>query len=472
MTDDEATIGPILFARGADDRSCRLAALVILPDGRPPPALVPDGGPQAVPESLYARFGRTVWRYDFALPVGRDVAYRLGDISHPVATDLTGDLRVAYVSCNGRASGDSDRPLDERNVMWRRLAAEHARAPFGLLLQGGDQLYADEVLDAHPSFRPWERCRTGHKARHPFPDEARAAAERFYLERYVALYAQPDIAAVCARVPSLMMWDDHDIVDGWGSHPAPTNDSPVGRGLFEVAREAFAVFQLARTPAEAAADTLGFAARFPGVTVVAPDLRSERRPERVMGPAGWATFEAGLSDAPAGDRVLVMSSVPALGPRLGWIERVSGLIPGIGKYKDDLRDQWQSHAHRAEWRRLLRTLEHHAVGHGARITLLSGEIHLATRGEMPFGDGTVLQQLVASGIAHEPPPSAYAIGLGLLATLGEDPLPDRPVRLRPVPGCRRIYTAERNYLALERSAGQWSAAWELEQGGRTPTLAL
>ena len=78
----------------------------------------------------------------------------------------------------------------------------------------------------------------------------------------------------------------------------------------------------------------------------------------------------------------------------------------------------------------------------------------------------------ASGIAHPAPPAAYATGLGLLATLGEDPLPDRPIRLRPLPGRRWIYTAERNYLVLERASGAWSAVWELETGGRTPALQI
>lgn len=391
-----------------------------------------------------------------------------------MAADLTSDARIAYVSCNGQEEGDHRRPLHERNAMWCRLADEHDRAPFGLMLQGGDQLYADEVLTVHPVLQRWSKCRTAHKARHEFSDGAREAAERFFVERYLTLYSQPGIAHLCARVPSLMMWDDHDIIDGWGSHPAATLDSPVGQGLFAVARRAFAVFQLGLTDDEivAAGDTFGFAARFPGFTVVAPDLRSERRPDRVMGPAGWAVFERSLTADRPGDRLFLMSSVPALGPRLSWVERLMTIFPGIRKYKDDLRDQWQSRAHRKEWRRFLRTLETHSERHTCGITVLSGEIHLATRGEMPFRNGIVLHQLVASGIAHPAPPRPYAFGLGLLAALGEDPLPDQPVRLRPLPGRSWIYSAERNYLVLERTGDAWQAFWEPEKSGRTPGLPL
>lgn len=466
--------GPILFARGADAARYRLAALLVLPEHREPPPLEPEGAGPVPAIRLDRRFGRTVWRYDFALPVGANAGYRLDGREYRVATDLTGAARIAYVSCNGQESGDHRRPLDERNTMWRRLAAENRRAPFGLLLQGGDQLYADEVVNQHPGLRAWARCRTAHKQLHAFTPEMREAAERFYVGRYLTLYGQPGIAELGARVPSLMMWDDHDILDGWGSHPMATLESPVGVGLFEVARRAFALFQLALAPGEmeAAGHSLGYAASFPGFTVVAPDLRSERRPTRVMGEAGWANFERALGAGERSDRLIVMSSVPALGPRLSWVERLTVVFPGIRKYKDDLRDQWQSRSHRTEWIRFLETLEHQAVDRGRRVTVVSGEIHLATRGEMPFRDGSILHQLVASGIAHPAPPAGYAIGLGLLATLGEDPLPGQPIGLRPLPGRGWIYAAERNYLVLKRDAGGWTAAWELERGGRTPALAI
>src|SRR3546814_10535494 len=89
---------------------------------------------------------------------------------------------------------------------------------------------------------------------------------------------------------------------------------------------------------------------------------------------------------------------------------------------------------------------------------------------MPCRDGNILHQLVASGIAHPAPPAGYAIGLGLLATLGEDPLPGRPIGLRPLPGRGWIYAAERNYLVLERGADGWTASWELRSEEHTSEL--
>ncbi|MBC8131256.1 MAG: alkaline phosphatase family protein [Rhizobiaceae bacterium] len=473
-----ATVGPILYARGSDADGCRLSALVATSEGKAPPALTVAGRVDVLPRRLAELFGRTLWLYDFVLPADGKAAYTLGSRTFDVAADLTGDVRLAFVSCNGQEDGDGKRELGERDAMWAKLSAEHEAAPFSLLLQGGDQLYADEILQSHPETWRWFRLTMRRKGGVAFSGEMRQAARRYLAGRYLTLMAQPAIAHMVARVPSLMMWDDHDIIDGWGSHPERMLDSPVGKGIFEVAREMFALFQLG-SPADAppayCPDRTGrnysLAARFPGFSVIAPDLRSERRPKIVMGETGWKAHEQALDETPEGDRILLVSSVPALGPRLSLVELAIDWFPKAQKYEDDLRDQWQSRVHRAEWQRFLLGLETRMVEHRSPVTLLSGEIHLATRGEMTLRDGQVMHQFVASGIAHPKPPRAYAMGLGALARFGEAPLPGRPIRLKPLPGKLGTYTAERNYLVLTRAAGQWSAAWELEDSGRTAEIA-
>lgn len=479
MTTVPETVGPVLFARGADQYECRLSAILGLPENSDPPILVPVDGQATAPRRLYSKFGRTVWRYDFCLPARGGAAYRLGNAVFPVGTDCSGDVRIAYVSCNGQEHGDADRPAGERNAMWRRLVGEHGRTPFVLLLHGGDQLYADEVIHSHPALSRWAVGTLPEKVEQAFNPDMLEAAENHYFERYLKLYAEPEFAHLSARVPALMMWDDHDILDGWGSLPEKLLDSPVGRGLFNIARRMFMLFQLGATDdipvggmVNGQSRSLTQTARFPRFSIIAPDLRSERRPTRVLGPAGWAELERALAETNRGEPILIMSSVPLLGPRLSWIEKLMGALPGLQKHEDDLRDQWQSRSHRAEWQRMLQTLERCAAEGGNAVTIVSGEIHLATRGEMPLGNGTIMRQLVASGIAHPPPPRLYARSLGLLAVFGESPLPGSRIHLKPLPGLRPIYIAERNYLVLERRGVDWSVAWELENRGRTAAMRL
>ena len=353
--------------------------------------------------------------------------------------------------------------------MWDRLHARHRAAPLSLLLMGGDQIYADGALEAHPDVARWADLPPHRSGEVPATAAAETAVAAFFLDRWRRSVTAPAAAALMAEVPVAAMWDDHDIFDGYGSHPEPVQDSPVGRMLYRVARRFFRLFQAGgHDPADPA--TLGWTLAQPGFTVIAPDLRSERRPDRVMGPAGWRALEAAVEAAPSGPLFLV-STVPALGPRLSLVEGLHRIVPGAQRYEDDLRDQWQSRAHRDEWRRFLALAARRAERAGP-VTFLSGEIHLGARGEMTTPAGTTLHQLIASGISHPPPPRGFALALGWLGALGEAPLAGHPIALPPLPGCRKRFVAERNVLLLERRAGGWRAAWDLEQSGLTPWLGL
>ncbi|MDN3518519.1 alkaline phosphatase family protein [Aquisalimonas lutea] len=466
-------VGPVLFFRGHDGVRLHLMALMAV--SADDASLEVAAGSDAVePVLLYQSSGICVHGYSFSLPADEGGTYTVNGDEYFVAGIPDGDVRLAYVACNGLEQGDRERDLDERNVLWKRLAEQHRSVPFHLLLHGGDQLYADEMLDVHASVRSWANGG---------PDDGEEVAfvsallRELLLRRYLELYSQRDPAWLLARVPSLCMWDDHDICDGWGSLPARQLDAAIGQAVFRVAREMFMVFQLGSPPDEpppACPDRTGrnltWAVTLPGVSLVAPDLRSERRPERVMGETGWRAFQEGL-DRANGDRVFVLSSVPALGPRLSWVELAMHITPGAQKYEDDLRDQWQSRWHRHEWRRFLSAMLAVHERDESPVTVLSGEIHLATRATMAAKAGP-LHQLVSSGITHPPPPRAYARALGWLARLGEAPLTDHPIRLHPLPGQRTVYTPQRNYLVLQRSSGRWLAWWELEEDGATPPLAL
>jgi len=55
---------------------------------------------------------------------------------------------MVFTSCNGFHS-DSERarfPGARAGEMWRRINERHWKAPFHLLIQGGDQIYADAIF--------------------------------------------------------------------------------------------------------------------------------------------------------------------------------------------------------------------------------------------------------------------------------------------------------------------------------------
>jgi hypothetical protein len=469
-------LGPVLFFRGARDRSFDLSALLGVTAEDPPPPLE-AGNERVAPRRLAGRRGHSLWRYDFSLRPGQGRSdYRIGPRRWRVhLPPRDGSLRLAFTACNGSEQGNAWQSLEVRNERWLHLAAVHAERPFHLLLQGGDQLYADPIWHEVPALAAWKRLPWWQRRKAPFPPETAEAVADAYFKFYWQLWSQPQLAPLLASIPSLMMWDDHDIFDGWGSWAAKWQQCPTFQGIWRAAREHFALFQLAAPPddlpdgfADRRGGHFGWAYRIGDTGIVAPDLRSERSRARVMGAAGWASLRAALEGMADCRHVLLLSSMPLVTSDLRLLERFFNLLPGHQSWQDDLVDQWPSRAHGAEWARLLRELIGFSSATGACITSLSGEIHLGALGVIE-GRSAPIHQLTSSGIVHPPPPAWAVDVLERIGARNPPRLPDITVRLLPIPGHGRRYLRARNWLELELSqGGGLSATWHSERSGAAP----
>ena len=469
-------IGPILVLDDIRDDTMHLSALFFGTVAMAPGPIGVDG--QEMHAVILVSCGaRALWRVRLRRPAHQASTYSWNGTVYDLAGGMGADMRIAFVSCNGEENRDLDRDAEERNIMWARLARQHERAPFALLLHGGDQIYADEATKGHPLSEDWPKDIPQDPSKAGLEDLRRHLRAAFF-DRYAAVYSAPEMVWLCARVPSLMQWDDHDICDGWGSLQRSRTYSPVGQAIFAVAREMALGFQHAAADGDLPARFadpkglhLGWQVEADGLRILAPDLRSERTRRQIMGEGGWSLMEAARDSRFAG-RTLLMSSVPLLAPRLSLLEGVMVLHPKMLKYEDDLRDQWQSRAHRDEWRRMLTLLCDMNAAGSSGITVVSGEIHLAARATMALGGGGVLNQLTASGISHRAPPQLWARALGALSWLGDAPLDGHPIRMQRVPGQRGLFVAERNFLTLMRHDGAWTACWDLETSGMTGALDI
>jgi hypothetical protein len=477
-------LGPVLLFRGARDRSLDLSALAGVAGEDAPPPL--GAGEEFVPpRRLAGRCGRSLWRYDLSLPRGAEQSseYRIGQRSWRVhlPTD-DGPLRLAFTACNGSEQGNTWESLKARNERWLHLAAVHAERPFHLLLQGGDQLYADQIWHDVPALAAWKRLAWWRRRKAGFSPATAAAVADDYFERYWWLWSQPQLAPVLATIPSLMMWDDHDIFDGWGSWSEKWQRCPVFQGIWTAARENFALFQLGARPddlpdgfSDRRGDQFGWAYRIGDVGIVAPDLRSERSRDRVMGNAGWSAFVAALEGMKDCRHVLLLSSMPLVTCDLRVLERLFDLLPGHQTWQDDLVDQWPSRAHGAEWTRLLRALTAFSATNGACVTSLSGEVHLGALGLIESRE-TRIYQLTSSGIVHPPPPEHAVQVLEWIGARNTTLAPDLSARLLPLPGRSRRFLRARNWLELEVYPSDGLAAtWhsdEPSQGAGAPRLSI
>ena len=146
---------------------------------------------------------------------------------------------------------------------------------------GGDQVYSDEFKAELLAERD---------------DAARPA---IYLKAYRKFWSNIHYRRVMAGLPAVMIWDDHEIIDGWGSDvasfkPGTTCFKDEWAALFRSASSAFAVMQASRNPPLLSNDAFDCCFRVGKVGFALLDLRTNRNllEQRIMSDAQFDRFKA------------------------------------------------------------------------------------------------------------------------------------------------------------------------------------
>jgi hypothetical protein len=482
-------LGPILQFRGAQNKHWLVSALVVC-DVDATPALTSTLAPTikkiaALPFSAPAYH---VYRIDMAVALASvnsiTIDGRIAMFKAPADNEAP---RSAYVSCNGFSSPKLMKNIKDKNERWKHLQTQHAQSPYHLLMMGGDQLYSDSMWDELPSLHKWASLPLDTREKMPWSATLQKDVDKFFCKLYLSRWAQPEFATTLASIPALMMWDDHDIMDGWGSYPEALHLSPVFQGIFALAKMYFRTLQLQLDADEIhplaipdqAAFNLGCADIGGGIALLALDLRSERQPllhtaqgiipDQVMAQASASAVYRWLDSINGHRHLVVMSSIPVCYLNLGSLEKLLGALPGQQELEDDLRDHWRSPAHQGERKRLIHNLLDHAGAKRARVTLLSGDVHVAALAVLQSeraehsGNAAVINQLISSGVVHPAPPSLALFALEHVGAGDEQVDRDIVVKMQPIANKGGFLVSQRNWLALEPDAQSrlW-ANWHLE----------
>ena len=574
MNDKDLLLGPVLSFRGSAGGLWKVTALIGLKEAAPIPTMELDGKPCPKPRALLLANGERYLRYDLScrlLKTERMVGYGIaGGPRWALTVPAKGEApRMAYVSCNGFSDPAVMRKLVRTsNAVWEDLLFSHdksLRVPlpsgepklldkeqlwherrihdkqlqrFNLMLMGGDQIYFDSIWEEIEALRQWVALPRAEQ----LSFKVTAALEKKIEAYYFGLYQQRwlpkdrgawssktpslDAASAMARIPTIMMWDDHDIFDGWGSYSCEMQHSPLFQTLFRHARRAFWVFQmqhaLADLPELIDVTPAGFSKQDPllepinwsralskdplalplldgqpGFTstfalgplaIVAADLRTERSRNQVMGTDTWRGIKAWLATLPGGDlpadkacrHLLFMSSVPVVHPKLSLAELLLdkfGADHVTDSNADDLKDHWSHDDHEGERKRLLEVFSSLAKDKKIRVSLVSGDVHVAAWGtayrkDLPASDTwSQMHQFTSSAVVH---PSLMGVMERLfLSWLNSSAKHPQNIDVQYVaemmtfPGHDRHVMAARNWLALELDEGSpegcklW-ATWRCE----------
>ncbi|MEK2645214.1 alkaline phosphatase D family protein [Bdellovibrio sp. BCCA] len=211
--------------------------------------------------------------------------------------------RFALVSCHGVDTWEERITKEKASVgstfnMWNVLAERVEKDDVDFVVLAGDQVYMDKAFEGKL---------------------ANANSESIY-DVYYKFWSDPAYLRVISRIPSFLMWDDHDLLDGFGSRNDQFNKSGKEEGIFSEYRkkltQAFYEMQAVRNPSKikfkvGEIQNFSTSVEVNGDHFHILDLRSERNSFQgiLMGDDAWTQLEERTSRTKNGKRHFFVSPV-------------------------------------------------------------------------------------------------------------------------------------------------------------------
>ena len=288
-------------------------------------------------------------------------------------------------------------------------------------IASGDQIYSD----GHHNVNLWERLKA-RKNTNPAPDQDEMLA--WYREVYRLFWGFADIQNTYGRYPTYMMWDDHEIVDGWGSMTdeniarrlsrwpfffgGSRRNFRLAKTMISAGKQAYQEYQHCHNP-DTPKDQWDYTLTSCGSDFYVLDCRGHRTMEgnvekRVLGESQFQRYRDWLEKlAPYSEKptpIFVVSSIPLVHVQAGVSSFAEHILLRPVRY--DLRDHWTHNSHIEELLELIDLSFKAAQRTGRPLVFLSGDVHVAAVFHLSSTEYPEVRafQVTSSGITSKPSP--------------------------------------------------------------------
>jgi hypothetical protein len=231
------------------------SVLIVTPAAQSPPTLhlrCVDATPQAYSGplgpfpgiKLYQDPDKAFFRFAIHLPLQDFEAhweYSFGQSNNSIpkvfiVPSKLQSMRIHFHSCNGFSLG-TDEGAWSGPALWNDVIRTHSVKPFHVMIGGGDQIYNDNVRVTGP-LKSWTSISNPKKRRdYQFDEALRAKSDEHYYQNYLRWYGMEPFKSANSIIPQINLWDDHDIIDGFGSYTDHFMRCHVFRGIGGVAHK-------------------------------------------------------------------------------------------------------------------------------------------------------------------------------------------------------------------------------------------
>jgi PhoD-like phosphatase len=279
--------------------------------------------------------------------------------------------KVAFTSCAGVHKEDP-KDIDPKFYLgFEKMVKEQ---PHYLLLTG-DQIYADCITKKPNGFKEF------FYGNDPMNQQVSNNVDDFYLNLYIDSWAfNIHYSTALATIPNIMTWDDHDIIDGYGSHIEVIQERY--NYLFPYAKKYFDLFQCRAKYSEV------YFLKLRNCLFIIPDTRSFRTEKVILKKEQYDVLKNYLSSQSAMTHHLshVSFILPVPLAHMDFTTLVEKLWRGITKliktkklvslHNDDVVDHWDHSEHEAEQRQMLDLIFQYVAHLNPKyLTIISGDVH-------------------------------------------------------------------------------------------------
>ncbi len=330
-------------------------------------------------------------------------------------------------SCHQPFKDGSKRTKPTGNAaMFQEMLAKLQERNADFVIAAGDQIYSDgpDRLNVWK----WLRKKSAAKPKH---------MRDWFRDLYRTYWGDAHMQRLMASYPTYMIWDDHEIMDGWGSRndrelhkhirvtSSRTQSNKIVHKLAQAAKDVYFEYQHSHNP-PTDSGRYDYHFRCGGCAFYVWDMRGHRDYNRkhqiVLGSDQAERFRlwlTGLRSDPSVRAVFIVSPVPVV----HWPCFVANTIDVSGA-ADDFRDEWEHTSNWTERNLLLYPLFDYSHDMKVPVMFLSGDVHMAGGFVLARRDPELAQarvyQFTSSGVTHGSAKKAYVkLGSKVIRSSGD-----------------------------------------------------
>jgi phosphodiesterase/alkaline phosphatase D-like protein len=319
------------------------------------------------------------------------------------------ELNIVLVSCNGTDNEKSSKL--QQNVFngWEKLLSLKPN----LLVMAGDQVYADRIWNDFPDLKNALKSNSISK-------DLEDKIDRFYCELYIDSWSNPNIKKAMSSIPTIMTWDDHDIIDGYGSLPDKYQYSQAVQCIFNFAKKYYELFQI-RGNSENLLNKeydYTYTLTYRNYHFVAPDTRSHRSWSTILGDITYDLLQKALANKICGVNKLVFI-LPVPIAHIKYHYRLEKIIENFFNFlkrsitmalnispQDDFLDHWEHYKHEKEQIKMLDLMFNAGIRLNVKnLLIFSGDVHFGGAARIDYKDAEntyTATQIISSPIVNKP----------------------------------------------------------------------